>query len=527
MGGRHAAGWALVALAVSILAVEAGRAQTTRVVPRSMPRIGTVDALFHSYNVEMVEVTGGRFWKPYASESKTEPVAPTAADGAPAAGMAALFEYRPPVDLSDARLLALARALGPSYVRVSGTWANSVYFHDAEGPAPERPPQGFNSILTRAQWKGVVDFVRATGGRLMTSFAWSAGTRDQAGVWTPDQARRLVAFTKAAGGGIDAAEFVNEPNYAANGAAPAGYDGAAFARDLAVFREFFRKEVPEGVFLGPGSAGEGGVLDQAQVAGRIPSVELLKPASLGVDAFSYHIYTAVSERCARGAPALGATADKALAREWLFAADRIHNFYEGLRDRFEPGTPLWVTEMADAACGGNRWASTFLDTFRYLNVYGRLARQGVQVVAHNTLAASDYGLIDETTHTPRPNYWAALLWKRLMGAGVLEAGPSTAQDLYTYAHCMPGQQGGVTLLAINAGTVAATLHLLTAGERYLLTADELQAKTVRLNGTILEVGPGGAVPPLAGIIAPEGPLSLPPTSITFLAFADAGNRACR
>lgn len=30
-----------------------------------MPRIGTVDDRFQSYNIEMVEVTGGRFWKPY------------------------------------------------------------------------------------------------------------------------------------------------------------------------------------------------------------------------------------------------------------------------------------------------------------------------------------------------------------------------------------------------------------------------------------------------------------------------------
>jgi hypothetical protein len=49
------------------------------------------------------------------------------------------------------------------------------------------------------------------------------------------------------------------------------------------------------------------------------------------------------------------------------------------------------TETADAACGDNPWANTFLDTFRYLDQLGRLARQDVRVVAHNTLVASDYG----------------------------------------------------------------------------------------------------------------------------------------
>jgi len=40
-------------------------AQATGVDPATMPRIGTVDERHGSYNVEMIEVTGGRFWKPY------------------------------------------------------------------------------------------------------------------------------------------------------------------------------------------------------------------------------------------------------------------------------------------------------------------------------------------------------------------------------------------------------------------------------------------------------------------------------
>lgn len=32
---------------------------------QNMRRIGVVDDRFQSYNIEMAEVTGGRFWKPY------------------------------------------------------------------------------------------------------------------------------------------------------------------------------------------------------------------------------------------------------------------------------------------------------------------------------------------------------------------------------------------------------------------------------------------------------------------------------
>ena len=43
-------------------------AQPVSLSPKTMSRIGTVDERFQSYNIEMVEVTGGRFWKPYNRE---------------------------------------------------------------------------------------------------------------------------------------------------------------------------------------------------------------------------------------------------------------------------------------------------------------------------------------------------------------------------------------------------------------------------------------------------------------------------
>ena len=149
-----------------------------------------------------------------------------------------LYQYRPPIDLSNARLRKLAAALGPAYVRVSGTWANTTYFQDSDKPAPKTAPKGFNGVLTREQWKGVVDFAQAANAKIVTSFATSAGTRNAAGVWTPDQARQFLAYTKSIGGNIAAAEFMNEPTFAAMGGAPKGYDAAAYGRDFAVFRRF-------------------------------------------------------------------------------------------------------------------------------------------------------------------------------------------------------------------------------------------------------------------------------------------------
>ena len=185
--------------------------------PSTMPRIATVDPRFQSYNVEMVEVIGGRFWKPYASKGAS--VAPPSST--PGGIDPALFELRTPIDLSNPRLRKLAAALGPAYIRVSGTWANTVFFQDSDTPAPAAPPEGFGGVLTRAEWKGVVDFSKAVDAKIVTSFSTGMGVRDGAGVWTPVEAAKFLNYTKSIGGTIAAAEFMNEPTFVTAAGVPA------------------------------------------------------------------------------------------------------------------------------------------------------------------------------------------------------------------------------------------------------------------------------------------------------------------
>jgi hypothetical protein len=288
-----------------------------------MPTVGTIDERYQSYNVEMAEVIGGTFWKPYDEQSKAGPAAADATPGSSGAGLKAgqdpaMFETRPPIDLTNARLRKLAAALGPAYVRVSGTWANTVYFHDSDEPAPPTPPSGFEGVLTRPQWKGVVDFTRAVNGELVTSFAIGAGVRDDADVWTPDQARKLLAFTSAVGGDIAAAEFFNEPTMPEYGGAPAGYGAAAYARDFAIFRQFAEETAPDMRIAGPASVGEAVLLPAMREGGVrvLKTVDLLSANPQPVfDIFSYHFYGAASIRCASQGAEAQTTREAALSEE--------------------------------------------------------------------------------------------------------------------------------------------------------------------------------------------------------------------
>jgi hypothetical protein len=475
----------------------------------------------------MVEVTGGRFWKPYAGKADASEPAKVPSSNQPAGMDPSLYQYRPPIDLTNARLRKLAAALGPAYLRVSGTWANTTWFQNSDDPTPSTPPTGFKGILTRHQWKGVVDFSHAANAEIVTSFAISAGTRDAGGAWTSDQAQQLVTYSKSIGGNIAAAEYMNEPNIAEIGGAPKGYDAAAYARDVTAFRAFAKKALPGLIFLGPGSVGEGMLMTSTSMH-LLTSVELFNAAGPVFDAVSYHSYGAVSSRCGAMGGSATTAADAALSDEWLARAERIEGFYGTIRDRFEPGTPLWNTETAQAACGGDSWASTFLDSFRYLNQLVVLAKRGVQVNMHNTLAASDYGLLDETTYAPRPNYWAALLWHKLMATTVLDAGPPAQPHMHLFAQCLRDHRGGVSVLVMNADRdKSQSLELAVNFERYTLSAQALQDNHVQLNGVELELRADDALPELKGIPTHSGTISFAPVSITFLAIPEAHNPACQ
>ena len=278
-----------------------------------------------------------------------------------------IYEYRPPLDLSNPRLRTLAAALGPAYVRVSGIWANTTYFADTD-PAPAGPPEGFDGVLTRDQWHGVVDFL--------------------------------------ARGGCQDHVFVRHQ---------------------------------------PGNAESG----------------------RGVDV--------------RPGPPVAAT----------------------------PRKPVRIKVFGQLPLSGSTRPA---------------GAQGVRVAAHHTLVASDYGLLDDTDFTPKPNYWAALLWHRLMGPTVLDSGEPVAEGTLLYAHCQPGTPGGVTLLVINNDRPAArTFQLSEAAERYTLAANPLESRTVSLNGKPLALGPDDALPALSGAPVDVGEVTLEPATITFLTIPTAGN----
>ena len=115
-----------------------------------------------------------------------------------------------------------------------------------------------------------------------------------------------------------------------------------------------------------------------------------------------------------------------------------------------------------------------------------------------------------------------------MGTTVLEAGAASAPNLHVYAQCLRNHPGGVSVLIINADQNAAhSIDVPANSERYTLTAHELQAADVELNGVSLQLGADDALPELKGVSTRSGQVSFAPASITFLAIPKARNASCQ
>ncbi len=497
----YIAGLFLIAFATSCTDEKEMSDSATYLNNSDLKKIAEVDDRYQSVNVEMCEVVGGEFWIPYdlIDTAKVR-----------AQGFSALKRKIPSIDLYNTKLRTLAQGLGPMFIRVSGTWANTTYFQDNDEPKLENAPRGYENVLTRAEWKGVIDFCKAVDAKLVTSFAISNGIRDQEGNWTPAQAGPLLDFTHSIGGEIYAAEMFNEPSHASHGGAPEGYNAASYSEDFTAFLDFVSTAAPEMKIMGPGSTGEGGIIPGIDSSMTTPKIFEANSAP-DFDIFSYHYYGGVSSRC------MGQlTPENALSEEWLSKTEQGLSFYEEARDQYLPGAPIWLTETAEAACGGNTWAATYADSFRYLEQLGRLAKKGVQVVMHNTLTASEYALLEQDTHEPRPNYWAAFLWNKFMGTQVYE-GHSPVDGLDVFIHDLKGGDGYAVLL-VNPHQTDTSFTVPADAKQYLLTADEILSKKVKLNGEELKLNPDETLPEIVGKNVPSGKIEMPPLSIMFLTF---------
>ena len=496
-------------------------AQLVKLNPNGLEPLRNVDPMLVSYNIEMTEVTGGTFWKAYteAQVDGTEEF-PVIKDWQ---NMGNLQQWYDPIDTQNPRLLKLAKDLGAAWVRVSGTWANKTYY-DFDGTTGGKAPEGFQSVLTKEQWLKLLDFVKVIGGKLLVSIANCPGIHAADEPMPFEQADLLFRTSKEYGVPISAAEFTNEPNLIALSGLPRGYTAQDHARDHDLFGAWLKENYPECLFVGPCTVGDidmfgmgndgagGGMAAGFQM---VTTEQLLGDYKSPMDVFSYHYYNGVSERGA----AMGGhwPYEAILSEQYLGVPAYCALQYVPKRDRYVPGGQMWVTESGDAGCGGNTWASTYADVPRTLNELGQFCTVTDGVIFHNTMASSDYGWLKYGTFLPRPNYFAVLLWKQLMGTTVYASGEAIREGAHVFAHSRADGKEGVAYLVINnSWTETTTVELPKKAEVYALTGNGgMRSRTMLLNGNELVLGENDALPALCGVTA-EGKVEVAPGGCTFI-----------
>ena len=478
-----------------------------------------VDPRIMSYNVEMTEVTGGTFWKRYSKGviegTATFPPLKSIMD------MGSIMQVYPPINLYDEKLRSLANEFAPVWVRVSGTWATKTYY-DFDGHTNGVAPEGYQSVLTKDQWIGVLEFVKFLGAKLLVSVNNCEGLHKASEPWNPSQAELLFRFSKEYGVPIDAAEFMNEPNMLAFSGAPVGYTAKDYVRDQDLFFKWVRENYPGTLLAGPCTVAMEAAGDASNAGGIVSmmgdncsTTELMEGTKEPLDIFSYHYYNGISDRLASTMPSMHWDPNKTLSEEYLAVALASCRTCIPFRDKYCPNGQMWVTESGDAGGGGNSWASTFMDVFRTLNELGGFAKLTDGIIFHNTLASSDYGFLDHSTFDPRPNYFAVLLWTRLMGNTVYDANIPTQEGAHIYVHSSKDEKGYTYLVINNSKTESTTVNLPKDAEMYCLSSEHLRSSTMLLNGNPLVLDENNKLPNLDGVKVSKGDVTLAPATCTY------------
>jgi len=213
----------------------------------------------------------------------------------------------------------------------------------------------------------------------------------------------------------------------------------------------------------------------------------------------------------------------------------------------QKGLRLWMTETGAAWGGGiDTVGPSFADGFWFLDQLGSLAVHSL-IAQHRHALVGSWGpcfIGPAPEYNPRPDFFTAVLWKRLIGEGVLRATKLQTQakneNLRVYAHCHKSR--GVVLVVVNLGDELYTLGLKfdhggalpLQAEQYWLSApgNNISSTTAMLNGHELKISTntsgGWQMPDLHPLMVDVNnhSLSVPPLGYGFFVVDVDTVRAC-
>lgn len=444
------------------------------------------------------------------------------------------------LDFGESRLRKLGAALAPAFLRVGGTGGDYLSYAVGGSTGCERFTGPDWQCMEEDRFRALCAF--ASQADVQMVFGLNIRHRRKDGSYDPSNAQELLSFARSIDCPIFGVELGNEQDKAMTAQAQAESATALYA----MLRQVFPEEGQRPRLLGPDPhsfhtasdvAGHGG-LHVVHYMGN------LSAAGTPQYAATHHEYIEVGAEdntSFYNASYLQRAAD---ISKNMAAAVRAEKAREGRKP--SDGPQLWGGEIGPHNGGSppcdassERW-SNFANGFWYLQNLGSKANSGYSVMCRQDLVGADYGLLDCASHLPNPDFYTALLWKRIMGTRVLTAlpsgSPSTSQELVSFAHCSKQGSGGVAVVILNLADRPLQVKVTVCGDilpgdrsEYHLTATGgLLGQGLALNGRELRLGEGDELPDLSGsaVVGTE-PLVLAARSYAFVDFPGANAAACR
>lgn len=333
------------------------------------------------------------------------------------------------LDLKDKKLLSLAKALAPAMVRIGGTEADRVKYKvgwkalkklfgikKTKKKGPRRKQVKHALVLNKKFWNSLIDFFEHTGLDLLFNVSAGPADRDATGSWLPDNTMKLIAYTLKQKFHVPAWELGNEVNgFLFLHGLRHHVSASQYARDFIRFAETINSLSPGSKIVGPASA----VWPKLGEINPIINTLCASPSGLHLDALSWHYYPQQSSN--------GPLAVRRAGKHTLLCPDvlngvaRLNKKIEKSRRKIAESEKIetvenWITETGHALYGGEQGLSdSFVSTLWWLDQLGLMAREGVNKIFRQSLVGARYGMLDQETFDPRPDYYASFLWKKLMG----------------------------------------------------------------------------------------------------------------
>ena len=525
------------------------------------------------------------------------------------------------IDLADPLLRSAIKALSPVVLRVGGSLADQVVYAGVPGDRAvasctndgfeEDPGRrvGFRGgCLPWSRWLALLDLCADVGCHVFFSVNALHGRRRatcpsgtlcrrlQAGArppccttytgeWDPSNLHRLLKATAASGRRVAGLAYGNElVTDKGIEAHLAPQDYAAEVRrfaDLVRSVEWPARKPP--VLLAPDTNHIDDKWIDAFLSELWRGDSARPPRPSPLDFFTHHMYP------------LGA-GDEANLRAKLtdpsrfdeMIGQRLRKVARAVINRTKGTLHMAVSETGGAYNSGQAGVSNaFGSSFWWLDLLASLGKHAHDFACRQALVGGHYSLLDlGERRQPSPDFWATLLWRKLVSpkilriAKLLQKGNATynvsssppasasspsARNVTTttrkysltmlrgYAACARAGEdhafnlnGGVVVLLLNlaaesshavrvelGGTqqsLAASSDPTGAATRrvdFLVTADGLASTTVRLNGAVLRAADvDGRIPELSGRPSSGREIVMPPLSYGFFVFPEAANSAC-